>query len=324
MAILERRQVEAEPARLGVAAAIDIGSYSVHLLVAEITPDELRARHDESAFLGLGRTIDEGGRLGAARETLVETLAGFAARAAALGAESLTIVGTDPLRRAPDAGDAIAEIRAAVGTSVTILSHEEEAFLALLGVQEGRRLARDTVMVDVGGGSTEILIATPDQAPVAMGLPLGAARLTGVHVRNDPPTKAELAALDAEVAAAMRFAPPFAPEQLVAVGGTARSLLRIGPPLANRVLTQSRIRNALDLLSTKPSALIAERNGVRLSRARVLPAGATILAAALDRYGLDRLRVASGGLREGLILAAHHAGDAWRGELRELARGWLD
>ena len=183
---------------------------------------------------------------------------------------------------------------------------------------------RDTVMVDVGGGSTEVLFAGAESAPVAIGLPLGAARLTGVHVAHDPPTDAELLALDTEVTTAMGLAPRFHPEQLVAVGGTARSLLRIGPPLANRVLSESRIHNALDLIAAVPAAELAERHGVRLSRAKVLAAGATILAGALERYGLDRLRVASGGLREGLILAVHHAGDAWRTELRALARGWAD
>jgi exopolyphosphatase/guanosine-5'-triphosphate,3'-diphosphate pyrophosphatase len=307
-----------------VGAAVDIGSYSVHLLVAEVGEHDLRARHDESAFLGLGQAIEVDGRLGAAGALLLETLAGFAARATAFGAGPITIVGTDPLRRAIDGAEVIAAISASTGLDVTILSHEEEAFLALLGAQEGRRLSRETVMVDVGGGSTEILLAGPSTPPVAMGLPLGAARLTGVHVAHDPPTETELLALQSDVTATLEFAPPFAPDQLLAVGGTARSLLRIGPPLANRVLTQSRINNALDLIAAEPAATIAERHGVRLSRARVLAAGATILVGALDRYRLDRLRVGTGGLREGIILAAHHAGDAWRAELPVLARGWAD
>jgi exopolyphosphatase/guanosine-5'-triphosphate,3'-diphosphate pyrophosphatase len=234
----------------------------------------------------------------------------------------MTLVGTDPLRRAPDRAEAIAAIRVETGLEVVVLSHEEEAFLALLGVQEGRRLTRRTVMVDVGGGSTEILSASGADLPAAMGLPLGATRLTGLHVAHDPPTDAELQALDADVRATFAHAPGFDPERLVAVGGTARSLLRVGPPLANRVLTASRIHNALDLMAALPSTAIAERHGIRLSRARVLAAGASILAGALERYGLDRLRVATGGLREGIVLAAHHAGRAWRSELRELARGW--
>lgn len=305
-------------------AAIDIGSYSVHVLVAEVGEDGLVQRHDESAFLGLGRTIDETGRLGEARTALRDTIAGFAAAAAANGAISVSVVGTDPLRRAPDARDAIAEIHAATGIDVVVLSHEEEAMLALLGVQEGRVVTRPTVMVDVGGGSTEILMAGPDLPTTAVGLPLGATRLSGRHVQHDPPTEEELGALHRDVAETMDYAPDFVPERLVAVGGTARSLLRVGPPLANRVLSLSRIQNALDLLATDPAATIAERHGVRLSRAKVLAAGATILMGALDRYGLDRLRVGEGGLREGLILAVHHGGDDWRERLPALAQGWRE
>lgn len=313
-----------EQRRLEVGAAVDIGSYSVHLLVAEVGAHELQARHDESAFLGLGRAIDDDGRLGSARATLVDTLAGFAARATSLGAQTLTIVATDPLRRATDARDALDDVRASTGLDITILSHEEEALLALVGAQEGRPVGRETLLIDVGGGSTEILVAGPVEPAVAVGLPLGAARLTGEHIAHDPPSELELIALYDDVHAAMALAPESAADQLAAVGGTARSLLRVGSPLANRVLSLNRIHNALDLLAADPASTISERHGVRLSRARVLAAGATILVGALERYGLDRLRVASGGLREGVVLAAHRAGDAWRTELPALARGWED
>lgn len=313
-----------EQRRPEVGAAVDIGSYSVHLLVAEVGGHELHELHDESAFLGLGRTIDEEGMLGSARGSLLETVAGFAAQAVSLGAESLTVVGTDPLRRAVDARDAIDDVRAATGIQITVLSQEEEALLAFLGVQEGRRVTRETVAIDVGGGSTEILVAGPVERPVAVGLPLGAARLTGEHIAHDPPTEAELVAVYHVVHATMKQAPSSKADQLVAVGGTARSLLRIGQPLANRALTLTRIHNALDLLAADPASTISERHGVRLSRARVLAAGATILAGALEQYGLDRLRVATGGLREGLILAAHRAGASWRKELVQLSRGWDD
>ena len=308
--------------RSQVAAAVDIGSYSVHLLVAKVRGHALEELHDESAFLGLGRAIDEAGDLAEARPRLVETLSGFAMRAWSLGATELTVVGTDPLRRSPDADAARAEITAATGVEVDVLSHEEEALVALIGVQAGRPVLRDTVIVDVGGGSTEVLAVGPGREPVAAGLPLGATRLTGTLVANDPPVQREIVALLGHSLTAMAAAPDFAPAELVAVGGTARSLLRVGAPLANRSITRRRIRRALDILAAAPAEATAERYRVRLSRARVLAAGAAILLGALDRYRLTRLRVAAGGLREGLILASSRAGPEWRGELRELARGW--
>ena len=94
--------------RRRVIAAVDIGSYSVHLLVARLAGRGVEPLHDESAFLGLGRTIDREGRLGAVRCELTATLAAYRIAAVARGATAMTIVGTDPLRRAPDAAEAMA------------------------------------------------------------------------------------------------------------------------------------------------------------------------------------------------------------------------
>src|SRR6185369_3823188 len=309
-------------AQTEVAATVDIGSYSVHLLVAKVRGHLLEPAYDESAYLGLGRAIDETGGLGEARPRLVETISNYAMRAWSLGAQRITIVGTDPLRRAGYSAAAVEEIAASTGLDVGVLSHDEEALVALIGVQAGRPVLRDTAVVDVGGGSTEVLAVGPAREPEAVGLPLGATRLTGMHVHSDPPTDAEVAALLGYSLLEMAKAPVFAPAELIAVGGTARSLLRVGPRLANRALTHRRVRRALTLMTAAPAEVNAERYGIRLSRAHVLAAGASILLGALDRYRLDRLRVAAGGLREGLILAAARAGPDWRAEVRELARGW--
>jgi len=305
-----------------VAAAVDIGSYSVHLLVANVRGHALDPVHDESAFLGLGRAIDEGGGLGDARGLLVETISNYAMRAWSLGATRITIVGTDPLRRATDGSQAIEDIAKATGLEVGVLGHEEEALVALIGVQAGRAVLRDTAVVDVGGGSTEVLAVGPSREPEAAGLQLGATRLSGMYITHDPPTQAEVAAVLGHSLLAMADAPAFAPAELVAVGGTARSLLRVGPRLANRTLTHRRVRRALTLMTVARAESNAERYGIRVSRALVLAAGAAILLGALDRYRLDRLRVAAGGLREGLILSASRAGPDWRPQVRELARGW--
>jgi len=305
-----------------VVAAIDVGSYSVHLLVARVHGRALETLHDESAFLGLGRTVDAEGAIGSALPALTATLADYVAVARELGASAVVVVGTDPLRRALDASAVRSEVTRAAGVELAVLSHEEEALVALLGVEAGRPLDGEAVVVDVGGGSTEVLVADPGREPIVAGLPLGAARLTGLLVANDPPLPSELRDLADHAVAAFLDAPGAAPDTMIAVGGTARSLLRIGPALPNRALSARRMRAALELLASAPAATISERYSVRLSRARVLPAGASILLAALGHYRLDHLRVAKGGLREGLVLARVYAGPAWREHIRDLARGW--
>jgi exopolyphosphatase/pppGpp-phosphohydrolase len=82
------------------------------------------------------------------------------------------------------------------------------------------------------------------------------------------------------------------------------------------------MRRTLELIAGAPSDDIAARFGIRRSRAAVLPAGATILLATAEHFGLDRIRVARGGIREGLILASVHAGPDWRAQLEWLAHGW--
>ena len=176
--------------------------------------------------------------------------------------------------------------------------------------------------MDVGGGSSEVLISAPGTDPVAIGLPLGASRMTREHVRSDPPRRTEVDALRAEAVTALLAAPDADPQDLVAVGGTADNLLRIGPPLVRRVLTVRRMEEALDRLVAAPAEAISLEFNVKVSRARVLPAGAAILLAVAERYGRDHIRVSNDGLREGLVLAAVHAGAGWRGDLAWLAHGW--
>ena len=112
---------------------------------------------------------------------------------------------------------------------------------------------------------------------------------------------------------------------MIAVGGTASNLLRLLPATAiDRVLTRRRIAVALAMLTVERSVDAAERHALRPQRARILPAGAVIVDAILERYGVDRLQVSEEGIREGAVLAAATAGAAWRDRLRFLVAGWDD
>ena len=308
---------------MAVGAAVDIGAYSVHLVVAEVHGHRLVPLLDESAALGLGSIVDERGELGfEAGYRLVETLVAYADTARTLGADSIAFVATDPLRRAADAAAVATAVAARTGVGIEVLRHDEEALLALLGVQAGRPILHQTVLVDVGGGSSEILISGPGADPVAAGLALGASRMTRVHVHGDPPSRAELEGLLAEARSVLEGAPDADPKDLVAVGGTADNLLRIGPQQVRRVLTVRRIEGIIERLVEAPAEAISQQFGVRLSRARVLPAGAAILLAVAERYGRDQIRISNDGLREGLVLASVHAGSRWRENLAWLAHGW--
>lgn len=309
--------------RAPVGAAVDVGAYSVHLLIAEVHGHRLVPLVDESVTLGLGTIVDQRGELGfLAGMRLLETLERYADTARSLAATSIAFVATDPLRRAGDAKTIIEVVAARTGIETEVLEHDEEALLALLGVQAGHPIRRDTVLVDVGGGSSEILVVAPGADPVAVGLPLGAARLSRSVGASDPPSRAQIEALVDEARAVLVDAPDATPSDLVAVGGTASNLLRVGPPLVRRVLTVRRMESALELLAGAPADAIAAQFSVKPSRARVLPGGLAILLGVAERYGRDHIRVSTDGLREGLVLASMHGGPRWRENLAWLAHGW--
>ena len=307
-----------------VGASIDVGSNSVHLLVATIANHRLTTLADESVFLGLGKAVAERGFLGpAAREELADALAMYARVAREFGASWVTIAGTEPIRRSADGPAVVHEVEARTGLALHVLSHEEEALLTVVGVMAGRPVGRETLVVDVGGGSSEFCVVGPGAPPRAAGLRLGAARLTDRHVHHDPPTAEELDAIREDAQRVLSDAPAAAPGEIVAVGGTVSNLLKVIRFGASRgTLTRDKTARAMASLATEPAAQAASRHGIREPRARILPAGAVIVDAILRHYGAEALRVSEAGIREGAILAAAHAGRAWRDRLPDLAHGW--
>jgi exopolyphosphatase/guanosine-5'-triphosphate,3'-diphosphate pyrophosphatase len=309
-----------------IAAAIDVGSTSVHLLVAAINEHRVEPLLDESVFLGLGDRVVADGRLGpAVGAELVASLAEYASSAREHGASDVTVVATEPLRRASDAASVVRAVEREAGIALHVLDHHEEGLLTLLGVTHGRPLDTSLLVVDVGGGSSEFVIVDPDGRVRTVGLPLGAARLTRELVAGDPPSLAEMEVLRARVREIVAGAPDVQPGDLVAVGGTASNLLRLLPSTTlDHVLTRRRLTVALAMLTVERSIQAAERHLVRPARARILPAGAVIMDAVLERYGADRMRVSEEGIREGLIMARLVAGPGWRDRLPMLVRGWRE
>ncbi len=310
--------------RTVVGASVDLGSNSVHLLVAAIAGHRLQPLVDESVFLGLGAAVAERGHLGRqARAELTATLVRYADSARRAGATDVTFIGTEPIRRAADGSSIVHEVSVAVGVPMYVLSHEEEAYLTIIGVTEGLPVTHETLVVDVGGGSSEFCIVDATRPPRAVGVRLGSGRLTDRFVSHDPPLRSEVQAMANASCEGIRSAPDGSPEEVVAVGGTASNLLKVLPAATlDRILTRERLDEALAMLTTETAAGASVRHLINPSRARILPAGAAIMGAILDRYGVDRIRVSEAGIREGTILAVQHAGPAWRDRLAELAHGW--
>jgi len=207
-----------------------------------------------------------------------------------------------------------------VGVPFHVLRHDEEGLLTLIGATNGAPLDAEIVIVDIGGGSSEIVVAGPGRHPSMRGLPLGSARASAHHVEHDPPTPVELDAIRAEAAAVLEGAPDARPERIVLVGGTASNLLKVGTSDPDDdLLTRPRLARALAELLLEPAAAVAEQHAIRVQRARILGAGAAIVEAILDRYGLDAAIATDEGIRHGAVIASARAGAAWRDSLPRLA-----
>jgi exopolyphosphatase/guanosine-5'-triphosphate,3'-diphosphate pyrophosphatase len=294
--------------------------------VAVVAGHRLQSLVDESVFLGLGSAIAERGYLGRAeRGELTATLVRYADSARRLGATEVTFLGTEPIRRAADAATIVHDVVTASEVPLYVLSHEEEALLTLIGVTEGMPVTQETLVVDIGGGSSEFCVVDASHRPRAAGLRLGSARLTDGFVQHDPPTATELAAMRRAAIEVVRDAPDANPGDIVAVGGTASNLIKVLPAaMLDRTLTRERIAEIQSILASEPAAVAAERHLINPLRARILPAGGAIVDAILERYGAASIRVSEAGIREGTVLAVEHVGRSWRDQLADLAHGWRD
>jgi exopolyphosphatase/guanosine-5'-triphosphate,3'-diphosphate pyrophosphatase len=292
-----------------IGAAIDVGSNSVHLLVARLGR-RLTALRDESVLLGLGDVVDRTGHLPPAAEaSLIDALAGYIGEARALGAQHVSLVATEPFRRAANGRAVAAAATQRLGLPLHILSERQEGELTFLGVSGGAAPVRQILVVDVGGGSSEVVLAAPGQPLHVISLPSGSGRLSLGIIEHDPPSAVELDALLAAAHRLIAGLPIQRPGRAVFVGGTATNLARLAP------LRRDGLALAYRALAALPAAEVSARYGVNLRRARQLPAGTAIVDAILAHFGLDEAAVSKASLRDGAIIAADRLGEGWPGRL---------
>jgi exopolyphosphatase/guanosine-5'-triphosphate,3'-diphosphate pyrophosphatase len=282
------------------SACIDIGSNTTRLLVAE--PDgaglcEVLARR---MFVPLVPGPD--GAIAAETVGVLATVvAAHAASARESGAERVHAVATAAIRDAANR-DALCEaVERESGLRVRVLSGADEARLAFAGATATLGGPPDAVVgvADVGGGSSELVVGTTGGGVAWFAsLPVGSGVLTARHVRQDPPTPAELAALRAAADAAFGAVAAPRPVAAYAVGGSATSLRQ----LCGGELSAAALEAALQRLAASPVREAAGRLDLARERVRLLPAGLVLLRAACEAFGGLPLQVASGGLREGVLL----------------------
>ena len=276
---------------------------------------------DRSVLLGLGDVVDANGAIPKdARDQIIDALAEYGALSREAGAQRLALIGTEPLRRASNADTVAAAVLDSTGHELHVISVDQEAELTVLGVTGGRAPGHPLIVVDIGGGSTEVGIYRPGAGLEVAALPIGSARLTNSLVHNDPPTEPELDLLHDAAAEIRSQLPQISWDghrdrlQAVFVGGTATNLARLGRLSRSGLAEDRRLIHELD------STAITAHFGVRPRRARQLAAGAAIVEVLLDHFGIDEADVSTASLRDGAIIAEWRFGDDWPERLKRALR----
>ena len=284
-------------------ACIDIGSNTTRLLVAECGQGKLQPVHQERAFTHLARGRLQDGTITQHKlDELTSVVAAQAAKARELGAAEVAAVATAAIREAPNGAELARAVRETCALEVEILTGEREATLAFIGVSRTleRAPAGDLGVVDVGGGSSELVVGSVSGGVSwSASFGLGSGELTEDRLRSDPPSEEELADARSVIDHTISGLDVPHPDEAVAVGGSAASLRR----LAGSVLDAEAFARSLRLLGSEPARVIARRFELDIERVRLLPAGLLILQAAAELFSAPLL-VGLGGIREGLLLEA--------------------
>jgi exopolyphosphatase/guanosine-5'-triphosphate,3'-diphosphate pyrophosphatase len=298
-------------------AAVDLGTNSTRLLVADIDETRIRDVDRETRITRLGEGVDARGKLLPVPIARVRNvLSDYRRTAESLGAERTLVVATSAVRDAENGEAFLGEIERSYGFSTRLLSGDDEALMTFRGVTSDRSLEEGTVIVDVGGGSTELVAGGPDEVHWHDSLDMGSVRLTERFLRTDPPTEAELGRCAAAARALLAERVPddvrATTSSAIGVAGTITSIaaLDLGLDEYDReqvhghVLTLDGLEAQLTRLASVP---LAERRTMRPldpERAPVIVAGAVIVREVVTFFGLDGLQVSERDILDGAALAA--------------------
>jgi exopolyphosphatase / guanosine-5'-triphosphate,3'-diphosphate pyrophosphatase len=302
------------------AAAIDCGTNSLRLLVADVDP---RARtlaevDRRMEIVRLGQGVDATGRLApeALDRTLAE-LAGYAGIVAAAGATAVRMVATSATRDAANAADFVAGVRGVLGIAPEVLSGQEEARLSFLGatleLAAEPGLARPPYLVaDIGGGSTEFVLGDAARVTAAVSVDIGCVRMTERHLHGDPPAPAEVMAARADIDAALDVVaakiPVATARTLIGLAGSVTTVAALALGLdgydADRIhhsaIGAAQVREQAARLLALPQAARARLAVMHPGRVDVIGGGALVLTAIMDRFGFGEVLVSEHDILDGI------------------------
>jgi exopolyphosphatase / guanosine-5'-triphosphate,3'-diphosphate pyrophosphatase len=311
-------------------AAIDCGTNSLRLLVADVNPaaGTLTDVDRRMEIVRLGQGVDATGRLApAALARTLRALRSYAEIVAAAGATAVRMVATSATRDAANAADFVAGVRAVLGVGPEVLSGDEEARLSFTGATTELAAAAEPVsppylVADIGGGSTEFVLGDPPVVSGAVSVDIGCVRMTERHLRGDPPTPAEVAAARADIGAALdvvaaKIAVADA-RTLVGLAGSVTTVAALALGLdaydAGRIhharIGAGQVQEQTARLLAMPQAERARLGVMHPGRVDVIGGGALVLEAIMTRFGFAEVLASEHDILDGIAwsLAADGAG----------------
>jgi exopolyphosphatase / guanosine-5'-triphosphate,3'-diphosphate pyrophosphatase len=299
-------------------AVLDLGTNSTRLLVADVRDGKVEEVERKTSITRLGQDVDRTGRLAPeAMERVYETVAGYREIVDELGAKAVVAVATSAVRDSANGDELRETLNDRYGVDVKTITGDEEARLTFLGATSGRPDDSPTLVLDIGGGSTEFVVGRPRSEPdFHVSTKLGSVRQTERHLRHDPPSAEQLDRVRSEardtIAAEVPEDVRSATSKGIAVAGTATSVaaidLELDPYDPERVeghpLTLEKTERILSMLAGLP---VEERRGVtglNPERAPTIVAGVAILAEAMQAFGLDRMSASESDILHGAALTA--------------------
>jgi exopolyphosphatase/guanosine-5'-triphosphate,3'-diphosphate pyrophosphatase len=287
-------------------AAVDIGTNTTRLLVADVDDGRVEQVVRREAVTRLGESVDR-------RRILLPTavarvrnvLVDYRREAELLGAERVLAVGTSAVRDADNGEAFLGEVEWSYGFTTRLLSGDEEAGLTLAGVASDGPIAPRTLVIDIGGGSTELVLVDGSAIEAAVSTEAGSVRLTERFLGSDPPRGEELAACEAHVRSLL---PRLAVDRAIGVAGTVATAAKIERGGALSVhgdrLARGAVMDIVDRLAAMPLVERERVHGLASARAPVIVAGLVVLGEILAYYDLPELTVSERDLLDGVALAA--------------------
>jgi len=260
---------------------------------------------------GLGPQVARTGAIGTRAKTALRALHRVVGQARMLGYDHLLAVATEAVREASDGRAFAREAGAAIGVPIHIISAAREAQLSFLGVASRHSVRREWAMVDLGGASTEVVIARGSEMLRSASLPIGSGVLASTYL-SDPPRPEERARMRKAALRELTQAPDGEVDRFVATGGTASNLplvlTRRNPPT---VMTTADLLTCEARLDRGRAAKVAAGLGLEANRVKAMRAGLEALLLFLDWYGLSVLHISHEGLRHGMLLAYLAQSEDW-------------